>query len=78
VRKETPKLREEAFICIICGRASHLDELCFYCKRIEKRCLDYARNLYPNEFIDFLNRTYSHALSRFFHGTNHCSYGFNS
>jgi hypothetical protein len=29
VRKETPKSREEAFICIFCGRASHLDEFCF-------------------------------------------------
>jgi hypothetical protein len=42
VRKETPKPREEAFICIFCGRASHLDEFCFCRKRIEKRCLDYA------------------------------------
>jgi hypothetical protein len=28
-RKETPKLREEAFVCMFCGRASHLDEFCF-------------------------------------------------
>jgi hypothetical protein len=28
-RKESPKLREEAFICMFCGRASHLDEFCF-------------------------------------------------
>jgi hypothetical protein len=42
-RKETPKPREEAFICIFCDRASHLDEFCFRRKRIEKRCLDYAR-----------------------------------
>jgi hypothetical protein len=29
VRKETPKLREEAFVCMFCGRAGHLDEFCF-------------------------------------------------
>jgi hypothetical protein len=28
-RKETPKPREEAFICMFCGRGSHLDEFCF-------------------------------------------------
>jgi hypothetical protein len=29
VRKETPKPREKASICMFCGRASHLDEFCF-------------------------------------------------
>jgi hypothetical protein len=29
VRKETPKPREEAFVCIFCGCAGHLDEFCF-------------------------------------------------
>jgi hypothetical protein len=29
VRKETPKLREKAFVCMFCGRACHLDEFCF-------------------------------------------------
>jgi hypothetical protein len=28
-RKETPKPREEAFVCMFCGRAGHLDEFCF-------------------------------------------------
>jgi hypothetical protein len=28
-RKETPKPREEAFICMFCDRAGHLDEFCF-------------------------------------------------
>jgi hypothetical protein len=51
VRKENPKPTEEAFIFIFCGCTSHLDELCFCRKRIEKRHLDYARNLYRNEFI---------------------------
>jgi hypothetical protein len=40
VKKETPKPREEAFVCMFCGRAYHLDEFYFWCKRIEKRCLD--------------------------------------
>jgi type III secretory pathway component EscR len=39
VRKETPKLRDEAFVCIFCGRARHLDEFCFHRKRIEKDTL---------------------------------------
>jgi hypothetical protein len=29
VRKETPKARGEAFICMFHGRAGHLDEFCF-------------------------------------------------
>jgi hypothetical protein len=29
-RKETPKPREEAFICIFYDRAGHLDEFCFW------------------------------------------------
>jgi predicted nuclease with TOPRIM domain len=28
-RKETPKSRKEAFVCMLCGRAGHLDEFCF-------------------------------------------------
>jgi hypothetical protein len=44
VRKEIPKPREEAFICMFCGRAGHLDEFFFHRKSIEKRRLDYARN----------------------------------
>jgi hypothetical protein len=63
-----------------------MDEFCSRHKRIEKRHLDYARNSYRNEFTDFLPhcysralpRTPSHAVSRFFHGPNHHSYGFGS
>jgi hypothetical protein len=44
VERETPKPREEAFMCMFCGHASHLDEFCFHRKRIEKRRFDYARN----------------------------------
>jgi hypothetical protein len=83
-RKETPKAREEAFVCMFCGHAGHLDEFCFHHKRVEKRCFDYARNLYRDEFSDFPPRSYSHALPRtsscsfscFSHRPNHRSYEF--
>jgi hypothetical protein len=90
-RKETPKSREEAFVCIFCGRAGHLDEFCFRQKRIERRRVEYARDSYRDEFIDFLPRSYSRAsrtfsralphtsssaLPQFAHGPNHHSYGF--
>jgi hypothetical protein len=94
VKKETPKSREDAFVCIFCGCAGHLDEFCFWRKRIEKRHLDYARNSNRDEFIDFSPRsysrvppqsyscalccTYSRALPQFSHGSNHRSYGFGS
>jgi hypothetical protein len=84
VRKETPKPRDEAFVCMFCGRAGHLDEFCFRRRRIERRCFDYARNTYRDEFSDFpfrcfpcaLLHTSSHALSRLSHGPNHRSYDF--
>jgi hypothetical protein len=86
VRKETPNLREEAFVCMFYGHAGHLDEFYFHHKRIEKRHFEYARNSYRDEFFDFLPRSYScasshtfsRALSCFAHGPNHCSYGFGS
>jgi hypothetical protein len=53
-KRDTPKPREEAFVWMFCGRTSHLDEFCFWHKRIEKRQFDYARNSYRDEFIDFL------------------------
>jgi hypothetical protein len=53
VRKETPKSREEAFVCMFCGRAGHLDEFCFQRKRIERRHFDYARNSYVMSFLIF-------------------------
>jgi hypothetical protein len=80
-RKETPKPREEVFVCMFCGRAGHLVQFCFRRRRIEKRCFDYARNLYRNEFIDFPPQSYSRALPRTYsraHGSNHHSYGFGS
>jgi hypothetical protein len=52
VRKETPKPREKAFVCMFCGRADHLDEFCFRRKRIERRRVEYARDSYRDEFFD--------------------------
>jgi hypothetical protein len=91
-RKETPKPREEPFVCMFCGCAGHLDEFCFRWKRIERRRVEYARDSYRDEFIDFLPRSYSHVSPRFYshssphtfscslpqfaHGPNDCSYGF--
>jgi hypothetical protein len=66
VRKETPKLREEAFICMFYSHAGHLDKFCFRRKRIESRCVEYARDSYRDEFIDFLPHSYSHVPPRFY------------
>jgi hypothetical protein len=66
VRKETPKLREEAFICMFCGHADLLDEFCFRRKRIERRHVEYARDSYHDEFINFPPRSYSHVLPHFY------------
>jgi hypothetical protein len=67
-RKETPKPREEAFICMFCGRAGQLDEFCFRRKRIERRHIEYARNSYRDEFFDVPPQSYSrippHSYSR--------------
>jgi hypothetical protein len=86
VRKETPNSREKAFVCMFYGRAGHLDEFCFRRKKIGKRCFEYARNSYRDEFFDFLPLFYSRAspctpsraLSYFSHGSNLHSYGFGS
>jgi hypothetical protein len=66
VRKETPKPRDEAFICMFCDRAGHFDEFCFQRKRIERRRAEYARDSYRDEFIDFPSRSYSHVPPRFY------------
>jgi hypothetical protein len=92
VRKETPKPREETFICMFCGHTGHLDEFCFCRKRIDRRHVEYARDSYRDEFFHVLpqsysripprsysrtsSRTFSRALPQFAHGLNHCSYGF--
>jgi hypothetical protein len=64
VKRESPKPREKAFVCMFCGRAGHLDEFCFRRKRIEKRHFEYARNLYHDEFFDLTPRSYSHVPPR--------------
>jgi hypothetical protein len=66
VRKETSKPREEIFMCIFYGRTGHLDEFYFRRKRIERRHIEYARDSYRDEFIDFPPRFYSHVLPRFY------------
>jgi hypothetical protein len=66
VRKEIPKPREEAFICMLCGCAGHLDEFCFRWKRIERTHVEYARDSYRDEFINFSPHSYSHVPSRFY------------
>jgi hypothetical protein len=86
VKSETPKPREEAFVCIFCGRAGHLNEFCFWRKRIEKMRFEYARNSYRDEFFNFSPHSYSrasphtfsHVVSHFSHGPNYRSYGFGS
>jgi hypothetical protein len=69
-RNETPKSRDEVFVCMFCGCAGHLDEFCFRWKRIERSRVEYARDSYRDGFIDFSPcsysrippRSYSHAL----------------
>jgi hypothetical protein len=78
VKKNTPNPSEEVYIYMFCGRAGHLDEFCFRCKGMEKRRVDYARNSYHDEFVDFLPHFSSHAPSHFSHGPNHHSYDFGS
>jgi hypothetical protein len=78
VKKNTPNLGEEVYICIFCGCAGHSDGFCFQRKRMEKSPVDYARNSYHDEFLDFLPRFSSRALSHFSHGPNHRSYAFGS
>jgi hypothetical protein len=65
-RKETPKPREKVFVYMFCGRAGHLDEFCFRRKRIERRRVEYARDPYHDEFIDFSPHSYSHVPPRFY------------
>jgi hypothetical protein len=90
VKRESPKPR--VFICMFCGRAGHLDGFCFRRKRIKRRRVEYGRNSYHDEFIDFLSHSYFHVPSCFYsrapprtssctfpqfpHGPNHRSYDF--
>jgi hypothetical protein len=65
-RKETPKPREEDFVCMFYGHAGQLNELCFWRKRIERRHVEYARDSYRDELIDFPPRSYSYVPPRFY------------
>jgi hypothetical protein len=76
VKKNAPNPSEEVYICIFCGCVGYLDEFCFRHKRMEKRHVDYARNSYHDEFIDFPPHFSSRAPSHFSHGPNHHTYGF--
>jgi hypothetical protein len=86
VKRESPKPREEAFVCMFYGRAGHLDEFCFRQKRTEMRGFEYDRNSYRDECFVFPPRSYSRALAhtssralpQFSHELNHRSYGFGS
>jgi hypothetical protein len=49
---------------MFCGCVGHLDEFCFWRKRIERRHFDYTRNSYRDEFPDFLPRSFFRALPR--------------
>jgi hypothetical protein len=51
---------------MFCGCAGHLDEFCFRRKRIERRHIDYARDSYRGEFIDFSPHSYSHVPPYFY------------
>jgi hypothetical protein len=51
---------------MFCGCADHLDEFFFQWKRIERRHVEYSRDSYCDEFIDFPSRSYSHVPPRFY------------
>jgi hypothetical protein len=51
---------------MFCGRAGHLDEFCFQRKRIERRCVEYTRDSYRDEFLDVPPHSYSHIPPRFY------------
>jgi hypothetical protein len=58
---------------MFCDRGGYFDEFFFCRKIIEKRRLDFARNSYRNEFIDFSPHSYSRASPHFLHGPNYHS-----
>jgi hypothetical protein len=52
------------YTCMFCGRAGHLDKFCFRHKRIERRRVEYARDLYRDELFDLPPHSYSRVLPR--------------
>jgi hypothetical protein len=85
VKRETPKLSDDAFICMFYGRAGHLDEFYFRRKRIERRHVEHDRNSYRDELFDVPPQSYSHIpphsysraspriFSRALHRTSSCA-----
>jgi hypothetical protein len=68
-RKDTPKPREKAFICMFCGRAGHLDEFCFRQKRIESviPCSEIEGTKPPYVCAGCFIHTYSNNMINRFH-----------
>jgi hypothetical protein len=78
VKKNTLKSGEKVYICMFYGCVGHLNEFCFRRKRMEKRRVDYPRNSYHDDFIDFSPHISSRAPSCFSHRPDHRSYNFGS
>jgi phage FluMu protein Com len=81
MKRESLKPREEAFVCMFYGHAGHLDKLCFRCKRIERRRVEYTTNTHhvpPRFYSRASAHTFSRVFSQFSYGPNHRSYGFSS
>jgi hypothetical protein len=64
LKRESPKPREEVFVCMFCSREGHLDEFCFRRKRLERRRFEYVRDSYRDQFFDFPPCSYSRASPR--------------
>jgi hypothetical protein len=69
VKKNTPNPSEEVYICMFCSHVGHLDQFCFRHKRMEKRRVDYARNSYHNESIEFSTSLFFSCFVSFFSWT---------
>jgi hypothetical protein len=78
VRKETPNPREEAFICMFCGRAGHLDEFCFRRKRMRRGALIMPETRIMMSLLIFCLILLLVLHLILFHGPNHLSYDFSS
>jgi hypothetical protein len=67
-------VKKEAFICMFCGHADHLDEFCFRRKRTERRCFEYARNSYHDDFLDLLPHSYPRVPPRSYSRASPCTF----
>jgi hypothetical protein len=74
VRKEIPKPREEAFVAVLVTWMSFAS----VAKELKRGALSMVESHIMMSSLIFLPRSYSRALSHFFHGPNHHSYGFGS